>query len=341
MLWCATAPWFLAAVLRGQDLDLPRIAEIVQAYDDSIETLRIRTHTVWPSDTARKADPSLFGPGVILVQEFARAQGVRRHVTYTQTDGIDSNREQYYNVGEDSYFIREGDTTEAPAARINRADNPVRPTILQGLYGRDGQPLHALLRGPNARSVGRKNVDGLSCYEVEVMEPPYKVVWYIDPEHDLLCRKKVYFTPDGSLDTSWKVLEFKRIPNRWFPHKVIHEAFIMAGGRKISHVSNTEVDELHINEPIDQKLFQPIIPDGAAVEDSRGREPRNYIQGGEEARKRIINRRKAAAEDGEGNSGRRIAVKGQGNWMPWVAGGMALVSCTILIYAAKLRLARR
>jgi hypothetical protein len=339
LLWLAI-PALLLQPARAQDLSPDKVADIAQAYYESMETLRFRSHTIWPNDDARKLDPTLFGPGDLVTQEFAMAKGLRYFGASTQKDGRIVSDTHLYQTGEESCAIHSGGPDTLAMVSITRGNGFVPPTILRGLYDTEGVALHVLLRASSTTNLGRREVDGVSCYAVETVGDSGSVTWFLDPERDFLCRKKAYFVR-GEASSEWRVTAFRRVGQRWFPDKVTDDTRVHVAGRTVIHVSRTEVDDVQINQPIDPGQFQPEIPDGAQVRDTRGGEPREYTQGGTEALRRMLDRQRAGSTGLEANAESRIVVERPFNWVAWVAGCAAILSGALLIYAARVRLARR
>ena len=321
-------------LLSAEEFDLPKIADIVQAYQDSIETLQLRTRTTWLNDSARKADPSLFGTGDVLEEAFAEMAGMRYLESRTTRGDKRVPPRLLYQLREGSYSITTGDETKPGMAQISSRENFRRPGILYGMYSRDGQPLYVLLRRSNCTLLGRKKVDGVSCYEIETSQPPFKVMWYLDPQHDMLCRKKSYVKPDGSQDSNWTVLQFSRVSDRWFPYKDSSEAYDKIGGSTVVQRKLGEVLEVHINEAINQDIFKPTIPEGALVQDVRGSHPNNYIQGGKDT---VADWIRAELEKRSKQTGGQnldtIKVKPPIHWIAWVTGIIALAAISLLVCA--------
>ncbi|GEM_PF-5694544 len=321
-----------------EDVDLPELATITEAYFKSIRTLWLRTESEFPEPGPRELDKSLYGPGDRTTNVYV-SEGTSRHyesVTELATGRV--TRSKYYKPGADLWLFLTVEGDKRTTVDIENAELTFRPELLGLFYGRYGKPLYELLRGSDCTLLGAKQVDGVQCYAVEVREPPLapRVVWYLDPEHDFLCRRKE-FLRDDSVVSRIAVDEFGRVNDRWFPMRSTRESSMTVRGTEAKLLAKVKVVDVRINEPIDAAIFQPpAIPYGARVRDTRGPAPKEYIEGGRKAFEETWSKDPKPAPTG----GARIVVRTPVNWTKWLTVGLAMIAGLILLYAAKVRWAR-
>jgi hypothetical protein len=199
--------------------------------------------------------------------------------------------------------------------RINVTDVPSglfrieSPLTFLGLYLPVKHPtpvLEALSSSRDVR-VQRVSVSTGDAYDVSIPyahpgnpQPLSLFKYLIDPDRDYLpVSIELHKLVDGAISGlvwRWEITCFQTVPDpasnkiRWFPAEAIS---------KLSDGTNLfEVDLLHINHDIPDHSLSYAIPEGASVyDDVRNR---HYIQGGMEARQRVLDGAAAQAIDAGG-----------------------------------------
>lgn len=331
--------WLLAVVTPAQDkptpLGIPELATIARAYEESLRTIWFRCESTFPDASAKRSDPSFFGPEDIVREVYAQEADTEYYGSVTEMKGRSPSRSRYFRRGAELWAFFGEDGLD-PAVDVSPSNLRQRPTVLSGMYDPMGNRLSMLLRS-EATVIGRERVNGINCHLVKTPGSAVDVTWYLDPEHDFLCCRKEFVRPSGEAAGTWQVVSFARNGDRWFPEAATMTSPVRVKDRVVNFVSHHRIQELRVNEAIPDSLFQvPRIPEGARVRDTRGDTPKRYVQGGTGAFEKLIARKKAASRPA--GHGKTLSIEPPTHWSVWAGLACAIVAVACLVYAVKIRL---
>jgi hypothetical protein len=364
-LWGGIAASVSFSCAAAQDRDLKEIAEIVKAYQTSIESLELRTSSYFRKNDKDPDSSATNVPDNVTRVEVAEAPGEMR---YYRSDRFKDGRlvhvAEEYKTGDVAYkLVRSkydlSQTIEVTIHRNFRGEaNGKLPSagtdILGGLILLDGSPFYTALVKEDTRQVGKEKIGKATCVHIDsvvnnAMLRPVSASFYLDPNRDYLCVSQKVVRDDGQIVFAWRTQDFMRVDSRWFPKRVVRANVNTKedGSRKIEGYVFTDVEEIKINQKIDPKRFVPDIPEGAVVIDETKEEPVRYVKGGRAAAMELKKRLDAlkaeqekTVQQPEKKPGRPVVLTATQSWTTWTAYLLAAVSGAVLLVACWLRLQR-
>jgi hypothetical protein len=146
------------------------------------------------------------------------------------------------------YFPREADTVKISGHLLKEGMMGSDMSYEDALESRDYSVMYT------ASVRGRETVDGRDCWVVEltatVRTAPYerRVIW-IDAERWISVKEEMYARSGKLLKTS-RVLEARRMGQRWFPVKSELVSALRSGTRTVFYLDEVELDPV-----LDQRQF--------------------------------------------------------------------------------------
>ena len=178
------------------------------------------------------------------------AMAIGRDKAFVEFTNPEDRGTRYLKLGQDlwMYFPREADTVKISGHLLKEGMMGSDMSYEDALESRD----YAAMYTASVR--GRETVDGRDCWVVEltakVPTAPYdrRVIW-IDDERWISVKEEMYARSGKLLKTS-RVLEAKRIGQRWFPVKSELVSALRAGTKTVFYLDEVELDPV-----LDQRQF--------------------------------------------------------------------------------------
>ena len=178
------------------------------------------------------------------------AMAIGRDKAFVEFTNPEDRGTRYLKLGQDlwMYFPREADTVKISGHLLKEGMMGSDMSYEDALESRDYSVMYT------ASVRGRETVDGRDCWVVEltatVRTAPYerRVIW-IDAERWISVKEEMYARSGKLLKTS-RVLEARRMGQRWFPVKSELVSALRSGTRTVFYLDEVELDPV-----LDQRQF--------------------------------------------------------------------------------------
>ena len=178
------------------------------------------------------------------------AMAIGRDKAFVEFTNPEDRGTRYLKLGQDlwMYFPREADTVKISGHLLKEGMMGSDMSYEDALESRDYSVMYT------ASVRGRETVDGRDCWVVEltatVRTAPYerRVIW-IDAERWISVKEEMYARSGKLLKTS-RVLEARRMGQRWFPVKSELVSALRSGTRTVFYL-----DEVELDPDLDQRQF--------------------------------------------------------------------------------------